>query len=146
MLCFLDIKATVVRTNKQEGNTVFKWMTKKQMMNHYHDEDVVNALIARKKLENEYRPHPELPDVAEATLYRSGRLAAFDCCQPRLEASLRNTCGRKSLLGSAFCAPAGAWLRCPIRRRTARISPWLCTGLRRKQYGTATQHSDRQQA
>ena len=46
------------------------WLTRPQLMNMYgSNETLVDNLIAKKIAGNAYKPHPDLPDVPEATLY-----------------------------------------------------------------------------
>ena len=66
----MTIRHTRAREDLSRGTRKRAWLTRAQLLKMYGNcADLVDNLIAKKISESNYRSHPDLPDVAEATLY-----------------------------------------------------------------------------
>ena len=68
--CRMTVRHTRTREDLSRGSRRRAWLTRAQLMKMYGNSTaMVDNLIAKKISENSFRPHPDLPEVPEATLY-----------------------------------------------------------------------------
>ena len=97
-----------------EDKTGKGWLTRSQVIDHYKDEELASKLIIAAIGRGDSIPHPELPDDADAVLYKVmvGKTETDKSNQTKLrDLTMQSEVGKSEaglLLGSFGKAPSGA--------------------------------------